>query len=88
MNSPDETRRPTPAQRRTTLRWLVALLVLIVVGFVLRGAFPDETWVRIARTVVAVLTGAVMIGSLVNTVKIHREMTQATAHDERQAGSE
>lgn len=76
MSSPYETRKPPPELRRASLRWVIAVLVLIAVGVILQTAFPDESWFRPARTVVAILTGAVLIGSLMNTVKVHRHMTK------------
>jgi len=76
MTQPSGSRVPTPEQRRVVLRWLVTLLVLIVVGIVLRVTLTDQPWSRAARTLVAIATGAVTIGSLVTTARVHREVTK------------
>lgn len=80
MSNPYETRKPPPELRRASFRWLIALLVLVAVGVILQAAFTDESWFRPVRTVVTVLTGAVLIGSLMNTVKVHRHMTKDDGH--------
>lgn len=80
MSNPYETRKPPSDLRRASLRWLIALLILIALGVILQAAFADESWFRPARTVVAILTGAILIGSLMNTVKVHRHMTKDDDH--------
>lgn len=63
-------RRPNRHERRATLRWLVALVVFLVIRFVLQFPEDDGTWMRLARTVVAVLTAAALAGSLRNIVRV------------------
>lgn len=76
MTNPYESRRPTPQLRRAGCFWVVALVTLVIGGFVMRMVFADEAWLKPVSTVVSVLTAVVLIGSLRTSLKIHREVNR------------
>lgn len=65
---------PSPAQRRSGCLWSVALLGLWGTWWVLRAAFPDASWIKVALSVVVILTVLVSIGLWSNIVATQRDL--------------
>ena len=54
---------PSPAQRRSGCLWAVALLALWAAGWALKIAFPNASWIKVALSVLVIVSVVVSIGA-------------------------